>query len=137
MEYEIIDHTADIGIEVRGKTLPDLFRNAALALFDLMVFTDRIGTGVEKDVLATAEDEEALLVSWLSEFLYLFDTQGLLVREIEVKTFDPRRITARVRGEPFDRTQHRAKREIKAVTYHDLKIEKGKSCFKARIIFDL
>lgn len=137
MEYKITDHTADIGIEVRGDSLPDLFRNAALALFDLMVFTDRIETVIKKNVTAAAEDPQALLVAWLSELLYLFDTQALLVREAEIMTLDSNRIEARVRGETFDRAKHRTKREIKAVTYHHLKIEKNNSHFTARIIFDL
>lgn len=137
MDYRIIDHTADIGIEVWGKTMAELFQNAALALFDIMVFTDHIKPKLEKKIEVEAEDEEALLVRWLSEFLYWVDTENFLAREIAVTRIETGKVSALARGDVLDRKRHQPRREIKAVTYHDLKIEKTPSGCTARILFDL
>lgn len=78
MRYRTIDHTGDVGIKVYGKTLPDLFSNAAFAFFDTLTDASRIQTRLEERISLTAHDTEQLLVQWLSEFLYLFDTRRLL-----------------------------------------------------------
>jgi len=137
MNYKIIDHTADLAIEVWGKTMAELFQNAALALFDLMVFTDMIEAKREMKIEAAAGDDEALLVQWLSEFLYRVDTEQFLAKEIEITRLEPGKVSAVARGETLDRTKHRTRREIKAVTYHDLKIQKTAGNVSAHILFDL
>jgi SHS2 domain-containing protein len=80
---------------------------------------------------------EALLVSWLNEFLYLFDTGGLLFRHFEILSLDDRHLKATARGEAYEEGRHPINTLIKAVTYHQLEILKEKGAWKTRIIFDL
>ncbi len=135
--YRIIDHTGDMGIKVRGKTLPELFQNAALAFFDILIKGSEPQTPLEEQISVSANDAEQLLVNWLGEFLYLYDTKRLIFHKFEIKEFEDDRIYAVARGEILDPKRHRVKTEIKAVTYHGLKIEKKRGVYSTIIIFDI
>ena len=138
MRYRTIDHTGDVGIKVYGKTLPELFSNAAYAFFDIMIKSlKRIEVKLEKEISLSANDSEQLLVQWLSEFLYLYETKGLIFKEFELRELREKGLEAVARGEIFDPKRHRIQTAIKAVTYHGLKIEKKGSLFQTLIIFDL
>ncbi|RPJ16772.1 MAG: archease, partial [Desulfobacteraceae bacterium] len=80
MRYEIIDHTADFGIEVRGADLKELFENAAYAMFDVITDTEDLNALSEISVNVTGEDWPELMVNWLRELLYLWTGKGLLVK---------------------------------------------------------
>lgn len=131
--YEVLDHTADIGIRAYGGTLPEIFSSAAAGMFSLITESEVSGTG-ELAIELEADDVEQLLVDWLSELLFAFDSKGLLFSGFEVD-IEGRALHARVRGESYDPERHRLEREIKAVTYHMLEVnlEKG----YAQVIFDI
>ena len=137
--YEFFAHTADVGAIVRGATLPRLFENAALALSDLMC--DRRGVRPRRRVrlAVTGSGLDDLLVRWLSELLYRHETEGWLFSSFKIEKVDRFRFRARgvARGEPIDRSRHRRLREVKAVTYHQMRIVRGRGAWRVRIVFDV
>ena len=137
--YEFFDHTADIGAVVRGTTLPRLFENAARAMFDLICDRRTVRPRRATRVAVTGGSLEDLLVRWLSELLFRLETEGMLFTSFAVERVDRTLLRARgvARGEPIDRTRHRPKREIKAVTYHQIRLVRGRGSWRVRIVFDV
>lgn len=135
--YRLISHTADLGIEVRGKDLPDLFSKAAWSFFDLLVASGKIDSRQERVIAVEAPDLEALLISWLGELLYLFEVHHLVFNRFLVQTLTPSRLHATGWGEEFNPRKHRLKQTIKAVTYHQALIVEEKGIWRARVIFDI
>lgn len=136
-KYVFIDHTADIGIEAFGATLPELFSNAAFALFDIIADLDMVENKVTCNLEITGIDREQLLVNWLSELLYLHDVKNYLFKNFLITNLTDTHLSASVQGEAFVENKHIIKTEIKAVTYHGLSIVQEETQWKARVIFDL
>jgi SHS2 domain-containing protein len=135
--YRLVSHTADLGMEVRGKDLPDLFAQAGWAFFDIMIDIRRIDSRQERLITVEAPDREALLVAWLGELLFLFETRYLIFGKFTIQLMTPNKIQALGSGELFDSKKHSLKLAIKAVTYHKLRIWEEKGVWRARVIFDL
>lgn len=137
LKYKLIDHTGDVGVEVSGKTREELFGNAAYALFDIITDAERIAPSSVRDINLEANDLDQLLVVWLNELLYLFDTERWLFGSFKIDALSERKIRSRAEGEKFDTERHPIKTEVKAVTYHGLKIEEKEGLWKTQIVFDL
>ena len=135
--YKILDHTADIRVEVYGQDLPDLFVNAAKTLYDLMI---EVPTGVQRRVITidiSANDLQQLLVKWLSELLYRFDVHDFVVTQFDIKELTEQHLVVECMGEKFYQTFLKVKTEVKAVTYHKIEITKGADRYTAKIVFDV
>jgi len=140
--FRSFDHTADVGIEVRGESLPDLLETAAQAVFSLAIEDGPTAVEVEQEIgvepgpgLQSLED---VFVAWLQELLFRFDTEGLVPLEFHFAKAGPRRIRARVGFGRFDPKRHRAATEVKAVTYHELAVrEEAGGAWSARFILDV
>ena len=137
--YEFFEHTADVGAVVRGATLARLFENAARALFDLIGDSRTVRPRRRVRLAVEGAGLEDLLVRWLSELLYRHEVDRLIFSAFEVERVDRSRLRARgvAWGEPIDRRRHLLRHEVKAVTYHQLKIVRGRSAWRARIVFDI
>ena len=135
--YELIDHTADIGIKVYGKDLAELFNNAAFAMFDIIADLSSLKNSVTVDIKKDAPNSEELLVAWLDELLYNFYTKGLIFSQFEIVDLDDSHITAKAFGRHIGENRSRLKTEIKAVTYHELKIENKNNIWQTQLIFDV
>ena len=137
--YKLFDHTADIGIEISGRTKKELFANAAEALFDVMIEikTGREAAKRQKKITVKGTDVSDLLINFLREILYLFNGAGWVVGHCKIKECGNKRLKAQLRGEPYNKKKHSMQTEIKAVTYSGLSMEKQKSGWKARVIFDV
>jgi SHS2 domain-containing protein len=135
--FEVLDHTADIGIIVYGEDLKTLFENAGEAFFHLITDMRRVRRRVERKIEIKGESLERLMVDWLSELLYLHDVENLLFREFKIESVGEDGLRAMVRGEPFQEGVHVIKTEVKAVTYHQIKVRKENGNWRAQIIFDL
>jgi SHS2 domain-containing protein len=137
--YEFFEHTADIGALVRGATLPRLFENAAAAMFDLICDRRTVRPRRRLRVAVRGGSLEDLLVRFLSELLFRHETEGWLMSSVRVERLDRRRLHARAvaKGEPIDRARHALRSEIKAVTYHQIRIVRGRSAWRVRIVFDI
>jgi SHS2 domain-containing protein len=137
--YKFFDHTADIGVEISGRTKKELFANAADALFDVLIEnkTDRETEKQQRKITVEGTDVSDLLINFLREILYLFNGENFVTGNCEFLVCGNEKLTARLTGEPFSKKKHSVKTEIKAVTYSGLKVEKHKAGWVARIIFDV
>ncbi|HUX16151.1 MAG TPA: archease [Phycisphaerae bacterium] len=141
--FRTFDHTADVGLEVRGESLEDLLATAAQAVFSLMLDDGPREVAIEADVALTpdaspGEELRELLVVWLQELLYRFEMEHLVPREFDFAEAGPARVRARVGFGRFDPKRHRAATEVKAVTYHELAVrEEADGTWSARFILDV
>jgi SHS2 domain-containing protein len=137
--YTFFDHTADIGVEVTGRTRKELFVNAADTLFDVMIASKTGEKSAKQQTKITIEgaDVADLLINFLRELLYLFNGEKFITVSCEIIQFANKTLQARLTGESFNKTKHLIKTEIKAVTYSGLTVERVKAGWKARIIFDV
>src|SRR5262245_59033765 len=121
--YVLLEHPADIGFRTFGQILPELFVNCALAMLSIAGEPSGVEERAEYPIAVESGDRESLLVDWLSEVLYWFDGKQIAFRNFRVQKFSDTEIRAVGLGEPRDEERHRAKLIVKAVTYHQLKIE--------------
>jgi len=135
--FEILEHTADIGIVARGKNLAEVFAQAAKGMFSLITDLNTVEERVERRVKVEAPDIESLLVAWLNELVYLFDTKNMVFKRFEFDEINPTNLTARAYGEKLDKLRHPLKGAIKAATYHMLEVKKEDNHYEARVIFDI
>ena len=135
--FEIIDHTADIGIIAYGKDVKELFSNAALALFSLITEPENIEEKSHLNLKVRSEDRDSLLVEWLNELIYFFDAKHILCNRFDIESLTHNELKAICYGEGFDPMKHKIKRGVKAATYHMLKLDKNNDGYKAQIILDI
>ncbi len=134
--YNTFEHTADVGIEARGATLEEAFANAARGMFSVIVDGSDIAAVDKRELsLEATEDDEQLLVDWLSELLYIHDVEGLVFDCFDVSIDGGLEATAW--GEPYSRETHGYGSEIKAVTYHLLDIKRTKKGVELKVLFDI
>jgi SHS2 domain-containing protein len=136
-DFEFINHTADIGIIAHGTDLKQVFANAARGLFSIITNLDAIAEKEQHNIEITAPDREALLVNWLNELIYLFEAKEMLFNRFDITSLTETKLGATGYGEKIDLTKHELKTQVKAATYHMLKIEPDKDGWKARVIFDI
>jgi SHS2 domain-containing protein len=134
---QIIDHTADIGIRAFGKDLPEALCYAARGMFSLITDLRRVRCLQTIEIEVTAADRYELLVEWLNELLFRFDTEQMLFRQFTISALSDTRLKAEVRGEKVDKKRHDLKKGIKAATYHGLKIESTASGCRIEVILDI
>jgi SHS2 domain-containing protein len=135
--YETFEHTADLGLRITSKDLDSLFNEAGCALFativdglDLVQPLERIDLQIEGDELAL------LLFDWLNELLYRFDADHMLFGRFEVHV-ENLMLKASAWGEPLDPVRHPLLHEVKAITYHGLRVEKIDANWLAEVIVDI
>jgi SHS2 domain-containing protein len=135
--YELIDHTADIGVKAYGKSLSDAFQNAAKAMFDIITDKSEIENIGQYNINLKAQDLEQLLVDFLSELLYLHSANNLVFGFFKIDLDEKKKsLSATVFGEKLDMSKHKTGSEIKAVTYHMLEVKKSKP-FHVQVLFDI
>jgi SHS2 domain-containing protein len=151
--FEVLDISGDVGLKAYGKDLRDSFINAAMGMYCLITNVEMIEEHKSIDVSVASDSVEGLLVSWLNELIFHFDTYGLVGKKIVMAEFTPSltlpprgtemgrgeicRLKASVSGEEFDPERHESKLLIKAATYHRLKIEKTDDLWEIIVIFDI
>lgn len=133
----IVGHGGDAAIEVCGRTLEELFELAAEGFTRVLTDPRKIRTRLVKEIRLEGERPEDLLVGWLSELLFQFETQGLLFRRFEILRLEQGRLEGLAEGERFDETRHAIRSLVKAPTYHSLQIEQRDGLWHARIVLDL
>ena len=135
-DFEILDHTADVGIIAYGVDMSQAFANAARALFSLITELDDVQEVLHRDIEVTATDEESLLVEWLNELIYLFDVENIIFKRFDITRLNDTQLRATNYGEKVDRAKHKLKTGVKAATYHLLKVDKDDGC-KVQVLFDI
>ena len=135
--FEILEHTADIGFRAWGATPKELFEQAARALMSIAADTGSIERVTELPVVVEGEDYPDLLVNWLSEILYLFDSERLAGESFDIREIEPTRLRATVRGESRERGRHPWKLIIKAVTYHQIEVAERNGRWECTVYVDI
>ncbi len=133
MRYERLEHTADVMVRCTGDTLEECFCNAAYALSDQMLDASTVEEKVSFDIDVSGDDLEDRLFAYLSEILFIIDSETVALCRFEV-SFDGDRVTGKAYGEPLDLGKHHPKTEIKAVTYHMMRIDP--SVPELTVVFD-
>jgi SHS2 domain-containing protein len=136
LAYRLLDHTADIRVEILGRDRAELFANAALCVFDVMLDRSRICECRTLALTVESTDETELLMDWLRELLFAFSSQGFAASRAEVTRLEPCRLEALLHGEPYAPERHGLKLELKVPTYHQFSIEKTPAGWRATVIFD-
>jgi len=146
-DFEILDISGDVGIRAFGKDKEDAFVHAALGMFSLITSLKTIAEEKTIDVTVESDSLDGLLVSWLNELIFHFDTYGFIGRKITIHEFIHRdaqpgslqacKLKATISGEAFDPQRHEGKLLIKAATYHQLSVEKAHGIWEIHVIFDI
>jgi SHS2 domain-containing protein len=137
LEYEILDHTADLGVIVKANSLKNLFVHAANVMTELMVKGDGRGKKEVREIVIEGMDYADLMVRWLGEILYLFYSEKLIGKSIQIKSLTHKRISSFIEFTQFDPQNSEVIREIKAVTYHKIAVKKTGKTWKTMVIFDI
>ena len=139
--YEFLEHMADAYVAAYGKDLAEAFESAAAAMFDVMTEVEKVKAEVEDYVEVEAEDEYALLYSWLEDLLVKSDINRMLYSKFKIssieKTPDRFRLKAKIWGEKFNPEKHPQKVGVKAVTYHRMEILKEPNKVTLKFILDI
>jgi SHS2 domain-containing protein len=140
--YRFLDHTADVSVEAHGRNLEEAFEQVAYSLMETITPSLRtITTEIERNMTIEAEDKEALLFDFLTEFLFLFDVEDLIFRKIKIQaiTVDKEKciLGAIIKGTKFDKQLHEPGTEVKAITYSFMEIEEKKNRVIIKIVFDI
>ncbi|UCC94748.1 MAG: archease [Candidatus Omnitrophota bacterium] len=138
-DFEFFEHTADVGVRVTGKTLNELFANSSKALFKLLVDSP-LKQNKKREIQLEAQTLEELLVNWLNELLSIFFAEKFLPLEYNIRIEDnpqSKNIRGVILGEEFNPYENKINMEIKAATYHNLRVEHNRDGYTAEVIFDV
>jgi SHS2 domain-containing protein len=140
-KFEFLEHTADIYIAAHGEDMKEAFENAALAMFEVMTDTAKVSPSEEDSLKVEAEDEYALLYSWLEALLVKFEVSGMVYSKFKIlrlgETSEGFKLEATVWGEKFNAEKHAQRVAVKAVTYHRMEIIKELNKITLEFILDI
>jgi SHS2 domain-containing protein len=134
--YQLIDHAADLGIDARGDSRAELLEALAEGLAEVICPPKTVSPREVRRVAVQAEDGEAATVDFLNALLRLIQAEHFLVAAVKVQATETA-VCAEVAGEPYDPARHELAREVKAVTYHELKVARERGRWYGRVICDL
>lgn len=137
--FEFVDiTTADVAFVAYGEDLNELFANAALAMFEVMINTKQVKAIVSKEIKLNGNDLQSLMFNWLNELLVYVDSENLAFSEFKVKTDEKKfSLSAECKGEKIDNKKHEIRTAVKATTYHKMEVKKEKNIWKAQVILDI
>jgi len=133
--FELVEHTADIGLIAYGSTLAEAFANAAYGMFSIIAELETVRETESRRLELSEADPEALLFEWLNRLIYFVDVEILLFSRFDIIEFDGCRLKAVCHGEKYDPSRHQLKTGVKSATYHMLRVDKEKN--QVRVIFDV
>lgn len=138
-KYQLLEHTADLMVAIYGRDLPELFRNAAFMLFDVMVDLNQVEPNLTEEVELNSFNLEELFLDWLRELLYRFSARGFVPVAVVIEGLKPEsgELKAKLTGEIYQPEKHGLKIEIKTPTYHQYRLEKGPTGWTATVVLDV
>ena len=137
LKHKIIDHTADVCVRVFGNSLEEIFVGSSKAMMEIITDVEKVNPSKEILIEAQGENYEELLVKWLQEILYLHEVKKMVFKEFEIKIKNGTRAVGKAYGENIDVDRHEFYSNIKAVTYHNLKIISSRDKYRVDIVFDI
>jgi SHS2 domain-containing protein len=135
--WEYFDVAADVGVRAWGPDLPACFRQCGLGVLNLMVPLGSVRPEESREVAAWGESNEALLVNWVNELIYLHDVEGFVVHDLQVADLGSGRVRSVLVGEAFEPSRHPRGILVKAATYHDLGLDEAPGETQARLVLDV
>ncbi len=135
--YEPLDISGDVGIRVRGRNIKELFKNTAIGMYSLITNIDTVDKKKTIHISVESHSLDGLIISWLNELIFHFDTYGFIGKGIDITKLKDNRINAVLSGDEFDPERHEKRLLIKAATYHRLKLEKTEDGWRTEVIFDI
>ena len=135
--YEILDHTADIGLTGYGRTLDELFLHMAQGMFGVRADVTAVQPMASIPILVHAEDREGLLLAWLKELLFAAERDRMVFMNCRIVQLLPTALSGEAVGEAYDPSRHTLFREIKAVTHHGVEVRRDGELWTAQVIFDI
>ncbi|RJQ31902.1 MAG: archease [Actinobacteria bacterium] len=137
--FEVLAHTADIGIVACGRNVPDVFVNAAKGMFSLMTNLNNVNVLFKRRLCIKSISQKDLLVDWLNELLFYFETDQTVFKDFIINQYNPENfsLNATALGENLDLSRHPIKIQIKACTYHKLELVEGGQKAQAKVYFDV
>lgn len=141
-EYEVLDISGDVGIRAYGWHCEESFANAGMAMYSLITDIEKINEKQKMEIEVKGDSIERLLIGYLNELLFQFDTYGFIGRRIEISELNKvstqqLSIKAKVYGEEFNQGRHEGGLLIKAATYHNVRVEKINDRWEIDVIFDI
>ncbi len=136
-QIKIIDHTADVGLEAQADSLGELFEAMAEGLAGLICPLEEMSASQSREVSVRAEDADALAVDFLTAVLNIIQTRHFMVARVKVAEIDSNHVVATLHGEPYQPERHEIGMEIKAVTYHQLRIAQQGDGWVGTVILDI
>ena len=135
--FNLLEHTADIGISAHGDSMEDTLSWLAVGMFSLIVDPRTVDTGRSQEVSVVSRDRETLAVDWLNELLYQYETTGYLLKGCQVSlSQEDTRLEALCQGESLDPGKHHILTVIKAATYHRLSVSHNRQ-WRINVILDV
>lgn len=135
--YTILEHPADLGLEATGASLAEAFSRAAEGLTSIVVDPSGIGTSLQRTVLLHADDVQQLLVRWLDEILFLYDSGGFLCGRADVTFCSHTDLRAELIGELLIPAKHASRLDVKAITYHQILVQERPGDVTLRVFLDI
>lgn len=138
-KFEFVDiTTADVAFVAYGKNLNELFANAALAMFEVMINTKQIKPAITKKIKVSGNDLQSLMFNWLNELLIYVDAENLAFSNFKVKVNEKKlELQAECKGEKMNPKKHEVRTGVKSATYHQLEVKKEKNMWKTQLILDI
>ena len=133
--YQLIEHTADVGLIAYGQTLAEAFGNAAYGMFSIIAELRTVREVESRRLEVREKDLDSLLFEWLNRLIYFLDVDMLLLKRFDISDLDENRLKAVCYGEKYDPSRHHLKTGVKSATYHMLKVDREKN--QVRVIFDI
>lgn len=141
MPYRYLEElsSADAAFEASGSTLEEVFRDSAMATFEVMADTKTVKPLLRREIALENEDMDGLLIDWLSELVFLKDSESLLFCgfDVNIRKNDVYVLKGVAKGEKIDRDRHNLRSDVKAVTYHLLELKKTGDKWIARVVLDI
>ena len=137
MQFEILDISGDTGIKAYGKTVSEAYANAGVGMYSLITDISGVDERESVELELSGDSPEGVLVAYLNELIFCFDTRGFIGRRVEVPHLSSGSIRVIVHGEEFDPDRHERRLLIKAATYHNVKVELADSVWKVEVVFDI
>ena len=135
--FEVIEHPADVGFRAYGATLEELFAHAGLAMMSLAYELEGVEERKRREIEASGADTESLFYAWLAELLAIADAEHLVFCRVEVTQLGEGQVRGLAYGEKFDKGRHRAGTYVKAVTYHQLRVEQTPEGWCGQVYLDV
>jgi SHS2 domain-containing protein len=136
-EFELLEHTSDVGVLARGRTRDEALIAASQGLVSILVNPSNFKPLEERYFKATGRDEAAQVINWLNEILFFFDTEGMVFVEFKIQSWSSNEIVGHAKGERLDIDRHEFRTAVKAATYHQFESHQTPGGWEIRVFVDV